>query len=94
MRPEMRSTLIYISTSHERNSLYITFHCRRNEVKFRFGSGLRNTVHWVKGNYSRFDEIHVCADGFFSYDFISVSVYMRFYHLKRNLISVNMTTLK
>ena len=33
------------STHHERNSAYITFHCRRNEMNFIWGGGPRKTAH-------------------------------------------------
>ena len=34
MRPEMKSTRSEISIHHKGNSVYITFHCGRNEVNF------------------------------------------------------------
>ena len=37
MRPEMKSTRKEISIHHNRNSVYITFHCGRNETNFISG---------------------------------------------------------
>ena len=62
MGSEMKSTQTEILTHHKRNSVYITFHCGQNEVKFRFGDGPRKTVHSVKANHLCFDEINACAD--------------------------------
>ena len=50
-----------ILTHHKRNSVYITSHGWRNEVKFRFGDATRKTAHSVKGNRFWFDEINACA---------------------------------
>ena len=36
MKPEMKSTHNEFSNHYKRNSVYITFHCRRNEMKIRF----------------------------------------------------------
>ena len=37
MRPEMKSSRNEILTLHKRKSVYITFHCGRNEVDFISG---------------------------------------------------------
>ena len=62
MRSEMKSILSENSTHDKRNSAYITFHCGRNEMKFRFGVGPRKTANSVKVNHSCFHEINACAD--------------------------------
>ena len=62
MRLGMKSTRNKISIHHKINSDYITFHCGRNEMKFRFGDGPRKTAHSVTANNSVFDEISACAD--------------------------------
>ena len=41
MRPEMKSTRNEISTHHKRNSVYITFHCRRSENEISFSGVVR-----------------------------------------------------
>ena len=71
MRSDMKSTRNEISTHHKRNSVYITFQCGRNEMKFRFDGGTRKTTHSVKTNRFCFDDINVCADIF---DMISFRV--------------------
>ena len=78
MRPEMKSTRNKMLTQQKRNYVYITFHCGRNEMKFRFGGGPRQTVHSVKANHSC---LRMCRS-FLLYDFISGSVYMVFCHQK------------
>ena len=62
MNPEMKSTRNEISTYHKRNSIYITFHCGRNEMKFRFAGGLGKTAHSIKVDHLRFDEINPSAN--------------------------------
>ena len=37
MKPEMKSTHNEFSNRCKRNSVYINFHCRRNEMKLCFG---------------------------------------------------------
>ena len=37
MKPEMKSTHNEFSNQCKRNSVYINFNCRRNEMKLRFG---------------------------------------------------------
>ena len=37
MRPKMKYTQKEISTHHKTNSVYITFHCGRNEMNFVSG---------------------------------------------------------
>ena len=62
MKPEMKSTRNEISNDHERSSIHITFHCGRNEMKFRFGGGPKKTAHSVKANHFCFDEINARTD--------------------------------
>ena len=62
MRPEIKSTRIEISTSHKRNSIYITFYCGRNEMKIRFAGCPRNTAHSIRTDHSCFDKINAFAD--------------------------------
>ena len=61
-KPEIKPNRNEILTHHKINSVYITFHCGRNEVKFRFGGSPRKTVHSVKANHFCFDEINTWAD--------------------------------
>ena len=37
MRPDMKSTRNEISDDHKRISVYLTFHCERNEMNFVSG---------------------------------------------------------
>ena len=60
MKPEMKSPQNEILTNHKKNSVYITFHCGRNDMKFRFGGGPRKTVHSLKANHFCFDETNTC----------------------------------
>ena len=62
MTHEIKSTQNEISIHHKRNSVYITFHCGQNEIKFHFRGGLRKTAHPEKANHICFDEIKACAD--------------------------------
>ena len=72
-------------TTNKINSVCITFHCGRNEMKFRFGVGPRKTAHLVKANYFCFDEISACADVFFH--MISFRVVFTRYLITQNQIS-------
>ena len=85
MRPEMKSTRNKIFTNHKRYSVCITFHCRRYEMKFRFGAGPRKTAHSVKANYFCLDEIKACAD--ISFHIISFPVVFTWSFIKRNEVS-------
>ena len=51
-----------ISTSHERNFFYITFHFGINEIEFRFGCSPTNTSHSARVSHSCFDEINAFVD--------------------------------
>ena len=62
MRLEMKSTRYEILTHHKINSVYITFHCRRNKMKFRFWGGPMNTAHSAEANQFCFDEINASAN--------------------------------
>ena len=62
MRLEMKSTRYEILTHHKINSVYITFHCRRNKIKFRFWGGPMNTAHSAEVNQFCFDEINASAN--------------------------------
>ena len=76
MRREMKPTQNETSTHHKRNSVYITFYCGQNEISFR---GLSETNDpFSKANQTC---LRRCRS-FLSFDFISVSVYMLFYHPK------------
>ena len=92
MRPEMKSTRIEFSTSHKRNSVYITFHCGLNEISFRGWSEKYGP--FIKSQLCLFWWNKHMRKCFLSYNLISGSVHMTFYHLKWNFISVNITTMK
>ena len=58
----MESTHNEISPRHKRNSIYIIFHCRQNEMNFCLKAGPKKMAHLVKAKYFYFDEINACAD--------------------------------
>ena len=68
MRPEMKTTRIKISTYHKRNSVYITFYCRHNEMNFLSGWSKINTP------LSKSDQfcLRMCRC-FLSFDFIFIN---------------------
>ena len=45
MRPEMKYTRNKILLRHEEESIYVTYHCGRNEMKFLFRVGRSETAH-------------------------------------------------
>ena len=88
MTLEMESTRIEISTSHQRNSVHIMSKMKNISLKgcsekySPFSKSQSFVFCWNK---------HMCSF-FLSYDFISSSVYLTFYHPTWNFISV--TTMK
>ena len=87
MRFKIKSTRNETSTHRKRNSVYITFHYGRNEMKFHFGDGPKKNGPYL---FSWSKRMCIC---FLSHDFISGSVYKIFYHPKWNFISVKMATM-
>ena len=86
MRPEMKSTQNEILDHHKRCSVYITLHCRRNEIKFHLVGVPRKTVNSVIANHFCFDEINACADT--SSRIILFRIVFTWYFITRNEISV------
>ena len=65
MKLEMKSTHNEFSNRCKRNSIYINFHCRRNEMKLCFGVVEETQPIQLKANHFCFDKINACADASF-----------------------------
>ena len=63
----------------------ILFNCGRNEIKFRFGGGPRNTTHSERANHSCFDEVNAYAE--ISFPMISFRVVFTWHFVTQNKIS-------